>query len=140
MSKKRFFKNLMGLSASLALILLLLPFIPFFEGHEIFSWLSLGFFILFTIGVYYIAEKAAQSPNLNTFSSVILGVIFLKMVFIIFIVLIYKKAMDPGSPWFLVPFFLIYIVFTIFEVYFMNKLARIKPSKPEKSEVQSSSK
>ncbi|MFT5168760.1 MAG: hypothetical protein ACI8P3_004005 [Saprospiraceae bacterium] len=140
MNKLDFFKNLIGLSTGLMLVIFLLPYIPLFKGHQLFFWMNLGFFLLFTIGVYYLAEKAAYSTNLHTFSSVILGVIFMKMVFIIIIVLIYKKTMNPGSPWFLVPFFLIYVVFTIFEIYFMTKLARIKPPKSEKSEVQSSSK
>ena len=137
MTKKLFFKYLAVLTFILALAIVLLSFIPFFQGHLAFSWSSWGFFTLFTIGVYFLANQAAQSPNLNTYSSVILGVIFIKMVFIIFIVLIYKKLMDPGSPWFLVPFFIIYLSFTIFEIYFMSKLGRLKP---EKSEVQSTSK
>ena len=135
MNKPDFFKTLASISTGLALVLFLMSFISLFKGHQIFSWISLGFFLFFTIGVYFLAERAAHSPNLNNFSSVIFGVIFMKMAFIVIMVLIYKKIMDPVSPWFLVPFFLIYVVFTIFEVYFMTKLARINPAKPEKSEV-----
>ncbi len=141
MSKNKFYKSLIGLSASMALALFLLSFIPIFREHQVFSWLNLLFFILFTLSVYIIAEKASQSPNLSTFSSVILGVIFIKMIFIIIIVLIYREMTNPGSGGgFLGPFFLIYVVFTIFEVYFMMKLARVKPPKRENSEIQSSSK
>lgn len=140
MSKSQFFKSLITITFSLAIIIFLLAIIPLFQGHQIFSWVCLGFFLFFTIGVYFLANKAAHSPNLNDLTSVIVGVIFLKMVFIIIIVLIYKKTMNPDSPWFLVPFFLIYLVFTIFEVYFMTKLAKTKPAKAEKSEIQSSGK
>lgn len=137
MSKSLFYKYLFGLTISLSLIIIAQSFIPALQEHQGFSWASLIFFLLFTFGVYFLADKAAQSPSLNIFSSVILGVIFIKMFFIIFIVLIYKKIMDPSSPWFLIPFFIIYLAFTIFEVYFMSKLGRLKP---EKSEIQSTSK
>ncbi len=140
MSKPAFFKNLIILSLGLGLIVLLQSFIPILEKHLLLSVSSLIFFIFFTIGVYFLAEKAAQSPNLNTFSSVVLGVIFIKMVFILFIIMIYKKQVNPDEAWFLIPFFLIYLAFTIFEVYFMSKLGRIKPEKSKKREVQSTDK
>ena len=135
MKRPLFFKILLGLSAFLALLIHLLSFLSLFESYSLFSWGSFCFFILFTMAVFFIAERAKDSPNLNTFSSVILGVIFIKMIFIIIILLIYKKTTNPESAWFLVPFFLIYLVFTIFEVYFMSKLGRIKPSKSINSEV-----
>lgn len=137
MSPIPFYKYLLSLSLGLALLVFLSSFTTTFEEHQIFSWASLVFFISFTIGVYLLAERAAQSPNLSTFSSVILGVIFVKMLFIILIVLIYKKAVNPSSAWFLLPFFVIYLGFTIFEVYFMGKLGQVKPNK---NNVQSSSK
>jgi len=137
MSKSLFFKYLISLSLGFVPIIIAQSFIPVFQDHQVFSWVSLLFFILFTFGVFYLAEKAAQSPSLNIFSSVILGVIFIKMIFIIFIVLVYKELANPNSPWFLIPFFIIYLVFTIFEVYFMSKLGK---TKPKKSEVQSTNK
>jgi hypothetical protein len=51
-------------------------------------------------------------------------------------IVIYKKVANPESLWFLIPFFLIYLVFTIFEVYFMNILGRVKPNKIKERAVQ----
>ena len=140
MNKQRFFTILLGLSAILALLIYLQSYLSLFKPYSQFSWGSYLFFILFTVGVYFVADRAKDSPNLNTFSSVILGVIFVKMIFIIIILLIYKKIAAPDSAWFLAPFFLIYLVFTIFEVYFMSKLGRVKPAKSIKSEVHSTNK
>ncbi len=140
MSKKLFYKNFLFLSVGLALLLMVQFFIPVLKEHLIFSWTSWVFFVFFTYGVYVMAERAAKSPNLNTFTSIILGVIFIKMLFIMVIVLIYKNTVNPTNAWFLLPFLIIYLAFTIFEVYFMNKLGRIKPPlKTKESEVQSTS-
>ena len=138
MNRNRFFKTLTFVALGLIPLLFLLSYIPDLQAHQIFIWINWAFFLLFTIGVYFLAEKAANDPNLNTFSRVIMGVIFVKMILILIVVLIYKKTMNPEGAWFLLPFFIIYLVFTIFEVYFMNKLGRIKPPKSGSSEVQSS--
>lgn len=127
MNKAQFFKSLLLLASGLWILLFALSYFPVFQEHQIFIWSSWGMFFLFTIGVYFFAEKAAYSPNLHTFSAVSLGVIFIKMVFILILVIIYKEAVNPSDIWFLIPFFIIYLCFTIFEVYFMSKLGRIKP-------------
>lgn len=140
MTKSVFFKNLILISLGLGLMVTAQAFIPLLAEHLMLSISSLIFFIGFTVGVYFLAERAAHSSNLHTFSSVILGVIFIKMVFILFIIVLYKKEVNPENSWFLIPFFLIYLAFTIFEVYFMSKLGRIKPQKSKEREVQSADK
>lgn len=137
MTKQSFFKGLAGVSVGLGLLLLLQNFFPPIKEHQVFNWISWFFFIVFTLLVYIMADRAAKSPNLNVFSSVILGVIFIKMVFILFAVVIYKKVAAPESLWFLIPFFIIYLTFTIFEVYFISILGKTKPIKSNNSEVQS---
>lgn len=120
----------------LGLILFLQGFFPPLQPHIGFIWACWGFFVLFTIGVYFLADNAAKSTNIHTFSSVVLGVIFIKMVFILMMIVVYKKIANPESLWFVIPFFLIYLVFTIFEVYFMNILGKVKPNKSKTSAVQ----
>jgi len=135
MDRSVFFKNLIGLGLAMAAFIFASSFIPVLKAHQLFSWATLLFFNFFTLIVFIWAERTAHSSNQHAFSAVILGVIFMKMVFIVLFVLVYSKAAKPENTWFLLPFFIIYLGFTIFEVYFMSKLGRVKP---KKNEVQSS--
>ena len=126
MAKRSFYKQLLGLSVGIAALLFSLNFIPLFQADISVSWISWFFFISFTIGVFYFAEKAALSANPHTFTSVIMGVVIGKMFFSIIIILLYVKLANPTSRYFLLPFFAIYFSFTIFELHFMTKLGKIK--------------
>ncbi len=126
MQAKQFFTQLGILSLGIALLLLLQNWIPALYEHRFLSWGFVLFFILFTSGTYFVADRAAQSSNLNDFSSVILGSIFGKMIFTVMIVVLYAEGKEFDSLLFLIPFFGIYIVFTIFEVYFMTKVGKTK--------------
>lgn len=76
--------------------------------------------------MFLLAIKAAVSKDKNAFTSLIIGFTFAKLLLTVALVLVYKKIANPEGALFLVPFFLIYIVFTIFETVFMTKLGKIK--------------
>lgn len=126
MTKRSFFNQLGGLSVGIALLLIILSFIPQIQADISVSWASWLFFVVFTIVVFYVAQKAALSSNPHTFTTVIMGVVIGKMFFSILIILIYIKLMIPETRYFLLPFFAIYFSFTIFELYFMTKLGKMK--------------
>ena len=106
MPKRSFYNQLVGLSFGIAVLLVILSFIPLFQIDISVSWISLLFFILFTVVVFYVAENAALSSNPHTFTSVIMGVVIGKMFFSIIIILLYIKLMNPESRYFLLPFFI----------------------------------
>ena len=126
MTKRSFFNQLGGLSVRIALLLIILNFIPQIQADIAVSWLSWLFFIVFTIAVFFVAQKAALSANPHTFTTVIMGVVIGKMFFSVLIILLYIKLMNPETRYFLLPFFAIYFSFTIFELYFMTKLGKMK--------------
>ncbi len=126
MTKRSFFNQLGGLSVGIALLLIILNFIPQIQADISVSWISWLFFIVFTIAVFYVAQKAALSANPHTFTTVIMGVVIGKMFFSVLIILLYVKLMNPETRYFLLPFFAIYFSFTIFELYFMTKLGKMK--------------
>lgn len=126
MTKRSFFNQLGGLSVGIALLLITLSFIPQIQADIAVSWASWLFFIVFTIVVFYVAQKAALSSNPHTFTTVIMGVVIGKMFFSILIIMLYIKLMNPETRYFLLPFFAIYFSFTIFELYFMTKLGKMK--------------
>ncbi len=126
MPRRSFYNQLGSLSVGIAVLLIILNFIPLFQADIAVSWVSWVFFIFFTIAVFYTAQKAALSSNPHTFTSVIMGVVIGKIFFSIIIILIYVKLTNPETRYFLLPFFAIYFSFTIFELHFMTKLGKMK--------------
>lgn len=82
-----------------------------------------GFIILF-LPTFYIAKKSAQSANKQLFTGIIMLSVLSKLVVSIVMVFWYHKNFHPSGPLFLVPFFLVYIIYTIFESQFMIKLGK----------------
>ena len=127
MTERSFFKQLVGLSSGIALLLVAFGFIPQIQADISVSWASWLFFIVFTIIVFFVAQNSAKSSNPHSFTTVIMGVVIGKMFFSILIIFIYIKMVNPETRYFLLPFFAIYFSFTIFELYFMTKLGKTKP-------------
>lgn len=126
MNRQRFFLQLILITAGVFGFLLLLQIFPAFSQDFVFSVTSLAFFVLLSLGMFLLAIKAAVSKDKNAFTSLIIGFTFAKLLLTVALVLVYKKIANPEGALFLVPFFLIYIVFTIFETVFMTKLGKIK--------------
>lgn len=126
MSRQNFFKQLGVLSIALILLLFLLHAFTAFKAFQVLSWLSLGLFILLSIGMYFGGYQAAMSDNKHTFTNAVLGFTIGKMVLSVIVILTYNELAQPESKLFLIPFFVIYVIFTVFETYFMMKLGKMK--------------
>ena len=126
MNRRRFFFQLVMITLGVFGVLLLLRFVPLFAPHFLFAVISLGVFFLLSAVMYFFAVRAAVSKDKNAFTRLIMGFSFAKMLPVIILVVVYKKIQNPEDGFFLIPFFLIYVVFTIFETVFMTKLGKIK--------------
>lgn len=126
MSRQNFFKQLGVLSAILALCLFLLHTFTPFKAYSTISWLSLALFIVLSIGMYLGGFNAAMSENKHTFTNAVLGFTIGKMVLSVIVILGYNEIFKPESKLFIIPFFVIYVIFTVFETYFMMKLGKMK--------------
>ncbi len=126
MNQQRFLLRLAMITAGVLGILLLLQIFPVFSEGFVFSIVSLAFFALFSLGAYLLSVKAAMSKNKNMFISLVMAYTFVKLFLTLAIVLIYKKVADPEGMFFLIPFFIIYIVFTAFETFFLMNLTKIR--------------
>jgi hypothetical protein len=100
------------------------PFSPFFG----FGLICLFFFVALSIIMYITGSRAAVSPQQGFFTQLILVFTIVKMFLSIIVVFVYFKVAKPGSSWFLLPFFLVYLIYTIFESYFMIRIG--KSTKP----------
>lgn len=129
MSWITFFKQLILVSLLTAFLLFLIHLNPEIAVYSQLSWVSCIFYILLSIFIFFFAYRAAFSENKNAFTIMIMSFVLAKMVFSVTFVLVYFQIIKPESSFFLVPFFVVYLIYTIFETYFMTKLARINPDK-----------
>lgn len=105
-------------------MVLLLNFYAEFQLHQALSWLSILCFTLISIAAYALGLKTANSTNRNDFSNVFLVITTFKLLFCSLVVWIYKLLTEPEGRLFVLPFLLIYLVFTIFESYLLVRLGK----------------
>jgi hypothetical protein len=97
-----------------------------FSPYKAFSLCTLGFFALLSMAMYFPAAKAAQSTDRNAFTRLVMVFTFVKMFLAGAFVIGYHRIFQPSDTMFLIPFFLVYVVFTGFETAFMSKLGKVK--------------
>ncbi|WP_425420401.1 hypothetical protein [Phaeodactylibacter xiamenensis] len=105
---------------------------PQFADVQPIAWISLGIFVLLSVVMYYAGRKAAFSDNKHDFTNVSLGVTIGKIFIAILFILGYNQLMQPDSRFFIIPFFLMYLIYTIFETYIMMKLGRLNTQTDQK--------
>ncbi|MEL6924788.1 MAG: hypothetical protein AAFO94_12145 [Bacteroidota bacterium] len=125
---KRFSIQLTAISVGTMLLLVLFQQMADVRSYPNFAWLCLGFFIVFSIVMYFFGWRTSLSSDRNAFTRTIIGFMGLKMFFSVLLVATYVKLVEPDSKYFLIPFFIVYLIFTVFETYFMSRLGRIKPN------------
>ncbi len=106
---------------------------PQFADVQPIAWISLGIFVLLSVVMYYAGRKAAFSDNKHDFTNVSLGVTIGKIFIAILFILGYNQLMQPDSRFFIIPFFLMYLIYTIFETYIMMKLGRLNTQTDQKN-------
>ena len=119
-----FFRQLSILSIFTAIALFGLNQWSVLSPYQDFSWISLAFFVLLTLAMYGVGTLTAKSKNTAAFTGTILGFTFAKMLFSLVIVIVYFQYMKPSSKVFVIPFFIVYLVYTAFETWFMMKLGK----------------
>ena len=98
------------------------PLAPYF-WLSIFIW---AFFIFYSVLMYVVGSLSLKNENQKSFTSLVIGFTFGKMLLAVLIIIVYSQGYNPESQLYVVPFFLIYIVYTIFETSFMMRLGNPK--------------
>ncbi|MEZ5058490.1 MAG: hypothetical protein R2879_15765 [Saprospiraceae bacterium] len=98
------------------------PLAPYF-WLSIFIW---AFFIFYSVLMYIVGSLSLKNENQKSFTSLVIGFTFGKMLLAVLIIVVYSQGYNPESQLYVVPFFLIYIVYTIFETSFMMRLGNPK--------------
>jgi len=126
MTSKAFFIFLTIMSSIVAAVLFGFQRVEMLKSYSLLSWTSFGFFVVFTLALFWGAKRSVKSENKHMFSQFFLAATVIKMLTSLTIVLIYFLVAKPATQYFIIPFFFVYLCFTIFEVYFMTKLGNTK--------------
>ena len=125
MSFTSYFKNLFIATLILTLLTYFLCRLEQFASTQLFIWSSLVFFFLLSCGVYAMASRGISTANNHRFVSMITGSFTGKLLLCVVYVLVYALIVRPeGKPFFIIPFFIYYIVFTVMEVWALLKLTK----------------
>lgn len=117
-----FFLQLTGFSILAVVIMFAFLQIPQVADYRQFTWWSIGFFLFLCIIIYGMAwlVKQRNNPMLNFRVGIFFN--FLKIISSILFVLFYYYQYQPATHLFVLPFFLVYALYTIFELYFLTKI------------------
>ena len=125
MSQRTFFLQLFGITFLFAVIAIICSQIPAVSAYTGIFWLSIAFFFVFSLAMFFFAKKAALSSNKHAFTNVAIGTLAGKLFLSIILLVIYKQVAAPSDKFFIIPFFIVYLFYTMFETNFMIKLGRI---------------
>ncbi len=126
MEKKDFFSSLALVTFGTAAALGGLHFLELFRPHWAVSAMSLALFVAISVGLFFAGESAAKSSSKMAFNNLITASVLGKIVLSMVALLIYFKTVKPADRYFVLPFLLVYVVFTAYETWFMLKLAKMK--------------
>ena len=107
-----------------AIILVLNLIFPQLSMHTGFAFGAMVLFVLICLAAFWFGKRAVKSTNKYQFIQVLIMIIMGKMFLSVGIILLYMKLMNPTNKSFVLPFLLIYLIYTAFEVYFLEKIAR----------------
>lgn len=91
-------------------------------------YLTMAFMAFSTILFYILGKMAIHSSNPYAFIQLVIAGVMFKIVGALVVVGIYVRFVEIQSKFYLLPFIVIYIVYTIFETTILYKLALKNPS------------
>lgn len=97
-----------------------------FEPYFLFSLSTIFIHVMFGVATYLWSVNAAKSDNPNRFTQMSMMIMTGKLLLFPAMALVYILGYEPTTKWFVIPFFIIYAIFTVFEVMFMSALGNPK--------------
>lgn len=128
MKARKFWTGLIIISVVTFGLILLVHRIESMQAFLDHSILSLGFMIATTIVMYFLGKAALKSSNQYAFIQLVIASVLVKIVLALGLNMVYVKIVKPDYKYFILPFIIIYIIYTIFETYALFKMALKKPN------------
>ena len=126
MNRRKFSFQLLLLTVVLTGAVMALQLIPSLSSFIGFYLISIGFFFLLSLVMFFTSARAALSKDKNAFTRLIMVFTMAKLFLTVIIVIVYQQVVKPEGVLFILPFFIIYIAYTVFETIFMTKLGKVE--------------
>ncbi len=99
-----------------------------FEATKSITSISLPFFVVLSIIIYFLAVRAARSRDKNSLTRLVMATVFIKLVGCLAIIIIHDRMYHPESGHYVIPFIAYYIAYTVFEVKLLTDLNKTTKS------------
>ena len=126
MTVTRFFQLLILTIVILTGIMYLMSFNEKIAEYIDISYYAIPSFSLLCIVIFFLTEYLEKQSNKGMLLNLVIINVMFKFILTIAVVLIYFKLRNPDDGIFVLPFIIIYVLFTIFETYFMSLQAKSK--------------
>ena len=126
MSVSKFFQLLFLTIAVLAGIMYFLSLNDKIYEYIDIAYYAIPAFTILCVGIYFLTEYLEKQPNKGMLLNLVIMNVMFKFLIAIAVVMIYHKQREPEDGIFVLPFIIVYVVFTIFETYFMSLQAKSK--------------
>ncbi len=123
MKIQHFFRGLIVTSIIAAGLIFAARYWPLIADYQDIGWISIVFFILWSAVMFFSIHKKDNSKP-NTFINAVMVFTMGKLMLSAILIIVYFKIANPPSKIFILPFFVIYVVYTIFETRFMMKIGK----------------
>ena len=123
MKNNYFWKYFVFISLSIVVFLAVIYQFEVFRHDILLSIVGFIFMALVTAGFYMLAIKALQSTNKMAFIQLVMVNVIFKIIGFMVITAVYYKLVHPTQKYFVVPFLIIYFIYTIFETIFIYKIS-----------------
>ena len=123
MTKGRFILSFLVVSAITAALVTMVYLLPGISPYLDLGCLSWVLFSVLSVVLFYIADKVVNHPERTKFISLTIANMLIKMMVSIGLIWTYYVVKKPQSGLFVIPFLLVYGIFTIFETRFLLQIA-----------------
>ncbi len=134
MSQRNFLIQLFTITVVFVILAIICGQLAVLSPYVNILWLSILFFVLVSVAMYFFAKMAAKSKNKYAFTNVNIGFTAGKLLLSTILILVYHQLAAPKDNFFIVPFFVVYLVYTAFETNFMLKLSRSSSNQQQNAE------
>jgi len=125
MKQSTFFITFLIITAFTALLIISTGQWPLLQNYMDISWISLALFALICLAMFFGALSAVKNKNKNSFITAIMGFTTVKLILAAIVIFAYHQIAEPATNFFILPFFVIYFIYTAFELYFMMKVGKM---------------
>jgi uncharacterized membrane protein YjjP (DUF1212 family) len=124
MKHQDFFRQITLISLLLGLALWGLYQLEVLQPYQLLGWISMAYFFSISLLIYLVSQGMVKNANPNAFIRMVMGFVLFKLMLSVAVVVVYFEKTAPSSKYFILPFFLVYLVYTIFETYFLMKISK----------------